>query len=88
MQKQILIILENFSLYFYVDIEKIQYTKFFVNINRKVNIKPREGVAEAFLMDLSKACDTISHERLITKLHAYGFYTEALKVLLSSLQER
>ena len=39
-------------------------------------------------MDLSKAFDTINHELLIAKLHAYGFSIEALKVLLSYLQER
>ena len=39
-------------------------------------------------MDLSKAFDTINHELLIAKLHAYGFSTDALEVLLSYLQDR
>ena len=39
-------------------------------------------------MDLSKAFDTINHELLIAKLHAYGFSIEAFEVLLSYLQER
>ena len=39
-------------------------------------------------MDLSKAFDTINHELLIAKLHAYGFSTHALEVLLSYLQNR
>ena len=39
-------------------------------------------------MDLSKALDTINHELLIAKLHAHGFSTDALEVLLSYLQDR
>ena len=39
-------------------------------------------------MDLSKAFDTIDHELLIAKLHAYDFCTDALEVLLSYLQNR
>ena len=39
-------------------------------------------------MDSSKAFDTINHELLIAKLHAYGFSTDALEVLLSYLPDR
>ena len=39
-------------------------------------------------MDLFKAFDTINHELLISKLHAYGFSTDALKVPVSYLQDR
>ena len=42
----------------------------------------------ALLMDLSKAFDTINHELLIAKLHAYGFSNDVLEVLLSYLQDR
>ena len=41
----------------------------------------------ALLMDLSKAFDTIKHQLLIAKLHAYGLSIEAIEVLLSYLQE-
>ena len=39
-------------------------------------------------MDLSKAFDTINHELLIAKLHAYGFEKSALKILLNYLSNR
>ena len=39
-------------------------------------------------MDLSKAIDTINHELLIAKLHAYGFEKSALKLLLNYLSNR
>ena len=48
----------------------------------------KKSFAVALLMDLSKAFDTIDHELLIAKLHAYDFSTDALEVLLSYLQNR
>ena len=47
-----------------------------------------QGFLVALLMGLSKAFDTINHELIIAKLHTYGFSTDALKVLLSYLQDR
>ena len=46
------------------------------------------GYAGAVLMDLSKAFDTINHELLIAKLHAYGFSKEALTLIPSYLSDR
>ena len=48
----------------------------------------KQGFAGALLMDLSKTFDTINHELVIAKLHAYGFSIEAIEVRSSNLQER
>ena len=42
----------------------------------------------ALLTDLSKAFDCLSHELLLTKLHAYGFVTTALRLIHSYLSNR
>jgi len=47
-----------------------------------------KGFCGAILMDLSKAFDTINHELLIAKLHAYGFSIDSLEIILSYLQDR
>ena len=47
-----------------------------------------KGYAGAVLMDLSKAFDTINHELLIAKLHAYGFDKNALKLIFSYISDR
>ena len=39
-------------------------------------------------MDLSKAFDTINHDFLTAKLHAYGFSKESLKLIKSYLSNR
>ena len=46
------------------------------------------GYGAAILMDLSKAFDTINHELVIAKLHAYGFTRESLSIILSYLSDR
>ena len=51
-------------------------------------ILDRKGYAGAILMDLSKAFDTLNHDLLITKLHAYGFSEESLKLIKSYLTNR
>ena len=47
-----------------------------------------QGFAGEVLMDLSMAFDTLNHEFLIAKLHAYGFGKESLMLLLSYLSNR
>ena len=48
----------------------------------------KKGYAGAMLMDLSKAFDTINHDLLISKLHAYGFSKSVLKLIKSYLSNR
>ena len=47
-----------------------------------------KGYAGAILMDSSKAFDATNHELLITKLYAYGFSKEALKLINSCVSGR
>ena len=42
----------------------------------------------AIFMDLSKAFDTINHDRLLAKLKAYGFSKQALSFVCSYLKNR
>ena len=51
-------------------------------------IRDKGGHAGGVLMDLSKAFDTINHELLIAKLHAYGFSLHALELVNSYLSNR
>ena len=46
------------------------------------------GFAGGILMDLSKAFDTINHQLLIAKLHAYGFNHDSLELVLDYLSDR
>ena len=43
------------------------------------------GLAWGILMDLLKAFDTINHQLLIAKLHAYGFSKDSLELILDYL---
>ena len=47
-----------------------------------------KGLAGGILMDLSKAFDTINHQLLIAKLHAYGFNKDALELILDYMSDR
>ena len=48
----------------------------------------RRGYGGAILMDLSKAFDTLNHDLLIAKLHAYGFEYKSLLLIKSYLSNR
>ena len=46
----------------------------------------KKGYGGAVLMDLSRAFDTIKHDLLLAKLHAYGFGKKALKLIHNYLR--
>ena len=48
----------------------------------------RKGFSAAILTDLSKAFDTINHELLLARFHAYGFSKSSLQIIFSYLSER
>ena len=50
--------------------------------------RDNHGYSAAVLMDLSKAFDTINHDLLLAKLHAYGVSKNALKLMMSYLRNR
>ena len=47
-----------------------------------------KGFVGGVLMDLSKAFDTINHQLLLAKLHAYEFTKQALAIICSYLSNR
>ena len=57
-------------------------------IERWKNTLDQNGYGGAILMELSKGVDTINHDLLITKLGAYSFDTESLKLIRSYLTNR
>ena len=57
-------------------------------IEKWKNILDKNGYGGGVLMDLSKAFDTLNHDLLIAKLHAYGLSRTSLKLLKSYLSNR
>ena len=47
-----------------------------------------KGFEGGVLMDLSKAIDTVNHQLLLAKLHAYGFSKQALAIVCNYLSKR
>ena len=45
-------------------------------------------VTLATFVDFSEACDTIAHDKVITKLHKFGFSPEFLRLISSYLRHR
>ena len=54
-------------------------------LERWKNVLDKKGYGGAVLMDLSKVFDTLNHDLLIAKLHAYGFSEESLQLIKSYL---
>ena len=55
-------------------------------LERWKNVLSKKGYGGAVLMDLSKAFDTLNHDVLIAKLHAYGFSEESFQLIKSYLR--
>ena len=60
----------------------------FVMLEKWKNIVGKRKCFGVLLTDLSKAFNYLSHEPLITKLHAYDFDLPALKLVQSYLSNR
>ena len=56
-----------------------------LRLDKSVDMAKKVG---AFMMDLSKAFDRISHDLLIAKLHAYGFNKPNLNFIYCYLKDR
>ena len=54
-------------------------------LERLKNVSDKKGYGGGVLMDLSRAFDTLNHDLLIAKLHAYGFSEESLQLIKSYL---
>ena len=57
-------------------------------LERWKDVSDKKGYDEAVLMDLSIAFDTLNHNLLVAKLHAYGFSEDSLQLIKSYLTNR
>ena len=57
-------------------------------IERWKKSRDNGGLWGAILMDLSKAFDTINHDLLVAKLHAYGFDISSLEIIYDYFSDR
>ncbi len=48
----------------------------------------KKGYADGVLMDLSKAFDTLDHDLLLAKLHAYGMNIKSVELIRNYLSNR
>ena len=65
------------------------YRKGFCAQYALLSVLDKRGYSGAILVDLSKAFDTLNHDLLIAKLHAYGFENNgALRLMRSYLSNR
>ena len=54
----------------------------------KTAVDNKKKIFGAFITDLSKAFDCISHYLILAKLNAYGLILPALRLMLSYLSNR
>ena len=90
MQKQINGYIKNFSSHYLRGYRKGFSTRLALLswTEKWKKILDNKGFGGAVLMELSKAFDTINHDLLIAKVHAYDFDRSGLKLLFSYLNNK
>ena len=68
--------------------DQIKLVETFILVETFKKSLDKHGYAGAIVTDLSKSFDTIHHDLLIAKLHAYGFERSALRLIYSYLHNR
>ena len=83
------------SSFFEKQLSQLGYRKGYVTQNALLKlienwkkVRNNKGFSAAILMDLSKAFDTINHDLLIAKLHAYGLRGNSLNLIKNYLSNR